>query len=302
MQEKIQQQKQKNFWYTLLLFGGMLALMLALGYFLVGWEGMIWAGALGALMLYLSTRIPAKYVMRIYRARPLSPREAPHLARLIRQLSQRAGLKEEPELYFIPQRNLNAFATGSNRDPAIGLTYGILRTLNLRELTGVLAHEISHVRNNDFRLKSLINVVSRITRLFSFVGQVFLLINLPFIFMGETAISWWAILLLLVAPALSGLMMMAISRTRELDADLDAARITGDPNGLADALKKLHYYNQGSILERMAPRTLSSHPTIEERVKKLRQLAPRYEPQIDLPESEWVQLESPFFQRNRFWV
>lgn len=302
MLQRIQQQKIQNTVRTTLLFLGMLGLMLALGYLLLGANGLIWAGALGSIMLFLSTRIPTKYIMRLYRGRELAPQEAPQLSRILRILAERSGLKQAPRLYYIPNRLLNAFATGDANDPAIGLTHGLLSQLTIREITGVLAHEMSHIRHRDYRLQGMVSVMGRLTRLFSMVGQFFLLLNLPLYLMGQETIPWLFVLLLIAAPSLSALMMTALSRTRERDADLEAARLTGDPNALADALLKLNYLNNGGVLERMIPRSLSSHPRTRERVQRLRELAPEFSPHIDYEESPWYSLDSPYFQRRSWWV
>lgn len=300
MIERIQQQKWKNTLRTAALFAGMLGLVLALGYLLMGTEGLIWAGFLGIIMLFMSTQIPTKYIMRMYRGRKLSEQEAPQLARIMRILADRAGLQSVPQLYYIPHRMLNAFATGDKKDPAIGVTHGLISQLSIRELTGVLAHEVSHISNNDFRLKGLVNIMGRITRIFSLFGQFFLIINLPLYLMGEQTIPWLAVILLIAAPYLSGLMITALSRTREREADIEAARITGDPNGLADALQKLNFLNNGGMLERMVPDKLSSHPKTKERVQRLRELAPKFSPKIDFPET--ISFDHPTQQWNGWWV
>ena len=279
---------------------GMLALVLALGYFLMGAKGMLWAGLIGALMLALTTQVPPKYIMRMYRGRELPSQNAPQLSRILNILSQRAGLPRTPTLYYIPSRTLNAFATGTRKDPAIALTHGIIAQLSTRELTGVLAHEMSHISNNDFRLKSLVTVMARITRVFSLIGQLLLLINLPLYLMDGQTIPWMAILLLLSAPYLSGLMMSALSRTREREADLEAARLTGDPRGLADALRKLNFLNNGNLLERMVPDALNTHPKTKERVQRLYDMAPHFSPSIDFSRSEDGHLNVPYYQERRW--
>lgn len=299
MIQRIRKERLKNTLRTTALIGGMLGLVLLLGYLLMGVEGLIWAGILGVAMMVLSTNVPTKYIMRMYRARKLSSNEIPNVSRVMRILADRADLKKTPDLYYIPNRMLNAFATGGKGDPAIAVTHGLLSQLSLREITGVLAHEVSHIKNRDHRLKSIANIMGRITRMFSFVGQLLLFINLPLFLMGEATIPWLAIGLLIVAPFLSGLMMMAISRTRERDADLEAARLTGDPNGLADALQKLNYLNNGGILERMVPKNLSSHPKTKERVDRLRELAPKFSPKIEFPDEEQTSIGSS--GQNRGW-
>ena len=290
----------KNALRTTALLVGMLGLMLALGYLLMGTEGLLWAGLLGVIMLFMSTQVPTKYIMRMYRGRKLSQQEAPQLTSIMEELADRAGLQSAPKLYYIPHRMLNAFATGDKKDPAIGITHGLISQLSVRELTGVLAHEVSHISNNDFRLKGLVSIMGRITRIFSLLGQFFLIINLPLYLMGEQTIPWLAVILLIAAPYLSGLMMTAISRTREREADLEAARLTGDPEGLADALQKLNYLNNGGLLERMVPDKFQSHPKTKERVQRLRDLAPKYSTKIDFPEE--LNIRRPTQQYSGWWV
>lgn len=294
---RIKEQKVKNALRTGLLIIGMLALVLALGYLLMGVEGMIWAGVIGALMLTLTSQVPPKYVMRMYRGRELPRERAPQLSRILVELSRQAGMSQSPTLYYIPSQAINAFATGSRKNPAIALTHGILTHLDVRELTGVLAHEMSHISNNDFRLKSLVTIMARITRVFSMLGLFFLLINLPLYLMGEATIPWVAIFLLILAPYLSGLMVSALSRTREREADLEASRLTGDPRGLADALRKLNYLNQGNLLERMVPSFLQTHPQTEERVRRLYDLAPHFTPRIDYSPPAEGRLNVPYYRQ-----
>lgn len=280
-EERINQQKNRNFWQTAALFIGMLALMLGLGYSLLGITGLIWAGILGLFTLGMSTQVSAKMIMRMQGASPIDYWRAPELLNMLERLARQAQLPKAPALYLIPSRQLNAFATGSKQDPAIALTQGMLYTLNQLELQGVLAHEISHIQNNDLSLSSMANLISRLTRAFSFAGKLLLFINLPLLLMGQVVISWIAVLLLLLAPTLTTIMLMAFSRTREFEADLNAAKLTNDPDGLATALQKLSYYNNnGAVLNLFRlpqrqvrlPKILRTHPTLKERVQRLRDL------------------------------
>ncbi len=290
MQTSFLRQKRYHFWRTMLLFVAMLGLMLLLGYLLFGVGALLWVGIVGVGALFLSSRLPTRYIMRFYRARPLSPAEVPMLHDVVQQLSARAKLDQPPQLYYIPSTAINAFATGQKADPAIAVTYGLLRQLNIREITGVLAHEMSHIHNNDVRFQSIVNLIGRLTRFFSFLGQILLFINLPLFLMGEQTISWFAVLLLIIAPALSTLMMLAISRTREFDADLEASRLTGDPDGLANALQKLDHVNARMVprFQKALPKWLSTHPEMDERIKRLRALAPKYDIKMNWPGSYWV--------------
>ncbi|RIK29446.1 MAG: peptidase M48 [Chloroflexi bacterium] len=270
-----------NWVHTTLLLAGILLILALLGWFLAGATGIIWAVVLGAFSLLFGQQLSPQLVLRMYRARPLAPQEAPGLYQIVHELARRAGLAAAPTLYYVPSRLLNAFAVGTRRNAAIGVTDGMLRTLTERELTGVLAHEMSHIRNNDMRVMGIADVASRITGLFSTFGKLLLFLNLPLILMGETPISWWAILLLIFAPLISGLLQLALSRTREFDADLGAVQLTGDPLGLASALNKLEYYSV-NIWQQILfpgyrvpdPSLLRTHPHTKDRIARLRQLAP----------------------------
>jgi heat shock protein HtpX len=222
------------------------------------------------------------------------------------ELAQRAQLPYVPALYYVPSRMLNAFAVGTRRNAAIGLTDGLLRGLNLRELTGVLAHEMSHIRNNDMRSMSVADVISRVTNLFSTFGKFLLLVNLPLIFMGSAPISWWAILLLIVAPFISGLLQLALSRTREFDADLDAIQLTHDPVGLMNALQKLEYYAT-NIWQQVLfpgrgvpdPSIFRTHPHTKDRLARLQELNPQQYQPIAMPAQAPFALPGNYTQVTR---
>ncbi|MDX1488367.1 MAG: zinc metalloprotease HtpX, partial [Acidiferrobacterales bacterium] len=246
---------------------------------------------IGAVILLFGPRASPRLTLKLYGARPLHRVEAPDLYRLIAVLAERARLPRIPELYYVPTAPMNAFAVGTRSEPIITVTDGLLRNLSSRELTGVLAHELSHVRSNDMWVMTLADSVSRLTSWFSLMGQMLLFINLPLILFGGGGISWWAILLLIFAPMISVLLQLALSRTREFDADLDAAQITGDPIGLASALRKLDHY-QGGLLRRLlvpgrrrAPDSwiLSTHPSTEERIRRLAELAETQPPEPIMP-------------------
>jgi heat shock protein HtpX len=264
---------------TVLLFGAMLLLLALLGYSLGGIGGLLLGSLLALPFLLLGQRISPRWVLRMYGARPLAPYEAPAVQDMVRALSQRAGLAAPPTLYYLPSRAMNALSVGTGDDPALGVTDGLLRTLNARELRGVLAHEIAHIRQNDLRAMTFADLIGRMTGFLSTVGQFLLFLNLPLLLMGRAPISWLAVVLLLIAPSLSGLLRLALSRTREVDADLGAARLTGDPVGLASALRKMECYGASWLDRMLRPyRTPSrslfrTHPETEERVQRLLDLA-----------------------------
>ncbi len=187
---------------------------------------------------------------------------------------------------------MNAFATGRRSDAAIVLSDGLLRHLNLRELAGVLAHEVSHVANGDIQVMSFADTVSRITGLLGLLGQVLLVASIPLLLLGLEVPPLGALLVLLAGPTLSALAQLALSRNREYEADRSAAELSGDPAGLASALDKLERY-QARFWEQMLlpgralpdPSLLRSHSPTEERITRLLELErplPRLDPALHL--------------------
>ena len=258
----------------------MLALLCAYLAALLGGALFAWIALVGVVALYFTNpAISPRLVMRLYRGRPLAPDEVPRLYAILRELSRRAGLDWMPVLYYVPTRLMNAFTTGGRTDSAIALSDGMLRRLDLRELAGVLAHEVSHLANGDIRVMAFADLVSRITGLLSFAGKILVMVSLPAWLITDLNVPWIPILVLLAAPTLSALVQLALSRNREYEADRSAAQISGDPDGLAAALKKLEYY-QGSGWERIFlpgrrvpdPSLLRTHPPTEERVRRLMEL------------------------------
>ncbi len=305
-QEVVVNHDFRNWLHTVLLLGSMLALLALLGWLVADRMGIIWAVILGGILVLFGQQVSPQLVLRMYRARPLTAAEAPQLYQIMGELARRAQLPFVPTLYYVPSRMLNAFAVGNRRNAAIGLTDGILRGLNLRELTGVLAHEMSHIRNNDMRSMNVADVISRITSLFSTFGKFLLLFNLPLIFMGSAPISWWAILLLIVAPFISGLLQLALSRTREFDADLDAIQLTRDPVGLMNALQKLEYYST-NIWQQVLfpgrgvpdPSIFRTHPHTKDRIARLQELNPQQYQPIAMPAQAPFALPSNYSQITR---
>lgn len=288
--------KINNIVQSIVLLGSMALLLVLLGWLIAGVLGVL-SAVVGVLLLSLSPQVSPLFILRLYRARRLTTYDAPVLLRIVHALAQRAELPVTPHLYYIPSAIMNAFAVGKRHEAAIGITDGMLRRLNRRELVGVLAHEISHVRNHDTWVMGLADVTSRITAMSSWVGQFLLLVTLPLTLLNGSTPPWILILLLIIAPTLSALLQLALSRTREFDADLDAATLTGDPAGLAAALAKLERYQRGFI-ERILlpgrhipdPSLLRTHPKTEERIERLLALAADLAPQYLTPRD--VPLES----------
>ncbi len=262
--------------HSALLVGGMGLLLATLGWLIGGDFLAILALGIIVAMYFLNPMVSPRLVLSMYRGREIEYYDAPQLYRTLQVLAQRAELPRTPLLYYLPSNVMNAFAVGSGDHSAIAISDGLLRRLTLREVAGVLAHEISHVQHNDTRIMGFADLSSRMTNLLSFVGQFLLLLNLPLILLGETTINWLTIVLLIFAPTVSALLQLALSRTREYNADLSAAKLLGDPEALASALAKMQRY-QGRILEQILwpaqripePSLLRTHPPTQERIQRL---------------------------------
>jgi heat shock protein HtpX len=276
--------KRRNVLHSVLLLAGLGAVLAVSAVLMWGWSGILWAGVSIVLLLIIAPRVPPEIVMRMYRAREVDPQRGGDVIALLAELSRRAELPRMPRLFVIPSVTLNAFAVGSREDAAVAVTEGLVRALNMRELAGVLAHEVSHIRNNDLWIMGLADIVSRFTQALSYTAVLLATLNIAAMATGLVVISWGAVLILYLAPLASSLLQLGLSRAREYDADLEGALLTGDPDGLISALNKLERYT-GRFWEDIMlpvpgrrvpqPSVLRSHPTTEERVARLKALKPR---------------------------
>lgn len=254
---------------------------------LLGFLAYIIAGRFVALMVFLmitvayvlSPTMPPRLVMRFFKAKPLAYRQAPQLHRMLKLLSSRAGLENLPDLYVIPSEALAAFAAGDVRNSAMALSTGLLSRLAPEEIAGVTAHEISHIRNNDMKSMWFALVLSRVTELMSMAGQVLLFINLPLILVSGININWLPIGVLILAPSLSYLVQLSLSRINEFNADLGSAQLLGSPEPLISALSKIEYGQRGffgHLFPQKRPANESSlfrtHPPTDERIRRLKKI------------------------------
>jgi len=277
-----------NWLKTGLLMAGIVALFGAVGLVLGGAEGMLLALLFGGAMNVFAYWNSDKIVLRMYAAREVDARSEPRFYRMVEELAQRAQLPM-PRVYIIDEAQPNAFATG--RDPehaAVAATTGIMRILSERELRGVMAHELAHVQNRDTLISTLSATVA---------GAISMLANFGMLFSGNNREGRGghpvlAILVMIVAPIAAMLIQMAISRAREYGADAGGAEISGDPEALAAALRKIEAYARGTPMEvadehpetaqMMIINPLSgggigglfrTHPATEDRVARLMALA-----------------------------
>jgi len=305
--------RKQNQLHTFMLLGG-IGLLLAVPVTLIsGFGGLLFVAILVGVTFLGARQVPPELIMRAYRAQRLTARAGPELIHIVKVLSERAELQSVPALYVIPSLTLNAFATGSPGHSAIGITEGLVRKLSTKQLAGVLAHEISHVRNNDLTVMAIADIASRLVQGMSYAAVFLVAVNMfSLLIDGEAHVSWLAIIILYLAPTLSSLMQLALSRTREYDADLEAAALTGDPSWLISALQLLDR-ETGAFWEDLMfpvpgrrtpqPSLLRTHPPTEDRITRLRALDNRrHMPQIDIKEAPYISVvqAGPVSMRPRY--
>jgi len=294
-----QQHVKVNRMQTILLIVAMAGFMALIGWLIWGVAGIIYLIVTSMFVLLLSPAITPQLIMRLYGAQQLSSTQVPNLHSALQELSNRCELNYIPELYYIPSSMISAFAVGSPAQAGIAITDGFLRSFNLREAISVLAHEISHIRSNDMSVMALADMFSRLTSMLSIFGQLLFIFNLPLVILGFVSVNWLVIVLLILAPTISTLAQLGLSRVREYDADLNAARLTGDPEGLANALVKMESI-QGGWFERLflsgrripEPSFLRTHPPTAERVHRLLSYKKSSDDNINLNSSTPASLEN----------
>jgi heat shock protein HtpX len=279
-----------NMMKTAILMAAITGLFMAIGSLLGGQQGMMLALIVALGMNFFSYWFSDKLVLKMYNAQEVDETTAPQFYGMVRELAGKAGLPM-PRVYLINENAPNAFATGRNpQNAAVAATTGIMRVLNERELRGVMAHELAHVKHRDI----LISTISA-----TMAGAISMLANFAMFFggrdgEGRPANPVVGILVMILAPLAASLIQMAISRAREFEADRGGAEISGDPQALASALQKIQRYAQGIPLEAAErhPETaqmmimnplsggglrglFSTHPATEERVARLMEMARR---------------------------
>jgi heat shock protein HtpX len=273
-------------------------LIVAFGGMFGGKSGMIIALLLAGGMNFFSYWFSDKIVLKMYRAREVTPSQAPELYRIVEELAQRADLPM-PKVYIMPQEAPNAFATGRNpKHAVVAVTEGLLDIMDREELKGVIAHELSHVKDRDILIGTIAATLA---------GAIMVLASMArwsAIFGAgdddEGGMGFFGLIAMsIIAPIAAMIVQMAVSRSREYLADSEGAEVAGHPEGLARALEKLGAYSQrrpmhanpstahmfivnplsgGSLLK-----LFSTHPPLEERIARLRGTRPRPQAPSETP-------------------
>jgi len=255
-------------------------LLMFIGRAFGGQNGMLLALAFAAVMNFVSYFYSDKIALAMYRAQPVTREELPRAYAAVERLTQKIGIPM-PKIYVIPNDSPNAFATGRNPQHAsVAVTQGILNLLNDEELEGVLAHELGHVNNRDILISSVVATIA---------GAITMLSRFGFFFGGDRDDNRGggigALFLLILAPIAASLIQLAVSRSREYQADATGAHFTGNPYALASALAKLDAYSRRLPMQ-ATPSTahlfiiqpflgmnfgslFSTHPPIAKRIERL---------------------------------
>jgi heat shock protein HtpX len=273
-----------NTFKTALLLTALTLFLLFMGQIFGGQRGLVLAFAFAILMNGVSYFFSDKIALAMYRAQPVTREQLPRAYQVVERLTQRMGIPM-PKMYVIPTDSPNAFATGRNPNHAsVAMTEGILNLLNDEELEGVLAHELGHVRNRDILISSVAATLA---------GAITMLARFGFFFGGmgdrddrDRGGGFVALLMLILAPLAATLIQLAVSRSREYQADATGAALTGNPYALASALRKLdasskriplpaspstaHLFIVAPFLGGMSFANLfSTHPPIAKRIERL---------------------------------
>ncbi len=271
-----------NTFKTALLLTVLTLLMMAIGRYFGGQNGMLLALVIAGIMNFVSYFFSDKIALATYRAQPVTREQLPRVYAIVERLSQKMGIPM-PKLFVIPTDSPNAFATGRNPNHAsVAVTAGILNLLTDEELEGVLAHELGHVNNRDILISSIAATIA---------GAITYLARFGFFFGGggnsedRRGGGIGALLMLILAPIAAMMIQMAVSRSREYHADETGAKVTGNPYALASALSKLDAYSRRTpmlaspstahlfiiqpLLGMNFGNLFSTHPPIAKRIERL---------------------------------
>ena len=274
-----------NTFKTAFLLTALTLLLMFIGQYFGGQKGMMLALIFAAVMNFVSYFYSDKIALAMYRAQPVTREQLPRAYEIVERLTQKIGIPM-PKIYVIPTESPNAFATGRNPSHAsVAVTHGILGLLNDEEMEGVLAHELGHVRNRDILISSVAATVAGAITMLASMGRW------AMIFGGygnrneRRGGGLGALLMLIVAPIAASLIQLAVSRSREYQADATGAHFTGNPYALASALQKLDAYSRRVPMQ-ATPSTahlfiiqpllginfgnlFSTHPPIAKRIERL---------------------------------
>ncbi|RLG09414.1 zinc metalloprotease HtpX [Candidatus Pacearchaeota archaeon] len=277
---------------TFILLGILTILFIWFGNLVGGKTGMTIALIMAGMMNFISYWFSDKIILTLYGAKELKPSQAPELHEIVRELSAKAGIPK-PKVYLIENPHPNAFATG--RGPghsAVAVTSGILKLLNKRELRGVLSHEIAHIKHRDILIATISATIAGAISYLAYMARWIAWFGAFSDDENSGGNFLFLIIASIVLPLAALLIQLAISRSREYSADEGGAKISRDPLALASALSKLaygtskipldanpstaHLFIVNPLKEDFFSSLFSTHPPIEERIKRLKKLARKW--------------------------
>jgi heat shock protein HtpX len=275
-----------NTFKTALLLTSLTLFLIFVGEYFGGRNGMVIALAIAVAMNFFSYFYSDKLALSMYRAQPVTREQLPRVYSVVEQMTQRTGLPM-PKIYVIPSDSPNAFATGRNpKHASVAVTQGILNLLTDEELAGVLAHELGHVRNRDILTSSIAATLAGAITILAQMGRFAMIFGGGGRDSDRDGGGMAALFMLILAPIAATLIQLAVSRSREYEADATGAHMTGNPYALASALQKLDAYSKRlpmgatastAHLFIVAPlisgasfaNLFSTHPPIAKRIERL---------------------------------
>ena len=273
---------ESNWFQSGLLIASLLVLVAFSAWILFGIPGVIMSMVFTVSGLFFAQHATTAMVMKMYKAKPIERHQSPQLYDTFLSLCDRANLEPVPRLYYIPSNMANAFAIGKGDSAAVAITDGIVRMMDHREMAGILAHEITHIRCRDTVTMSIADILSRSVATVARIGFFMMLFSASTFLMGR---GGWNLLLsamvMMGSPMVATMLQLALSRTREFNADRGAAILTADIQGLSSALTKLERQQPRSFFDRIfrpgnrrkQPNMLRTHPPTEDRLEALREVA-----------------------------
>ena len=281
----------RNYAKTAMLMAFLIAVLAIGGQLAGGNGGMLLFGAIGVVFNFVSYWFSDRIALMAHRAQPVTREQLPEVYEIVERLCRKAGLPM-PRVYVIPSETPNAFATGRNPEhAAVAVTEGILRLLDRRQLEGVLAHELSHVKNRDMLIATIAAAVAGLISALGHAIQWGAFLGFGRRSDDEGGNPLAALAWALLAPLIALVIQLAVSRSREFGADASGAELVGDPEPLAEALLALEQGNEVRPYEYAGPATahlfivnpfsgmggkmlslFSTHPPLEERVRRLREM------------------------------
>lgn len=269
-----------NLFETAVIMAALFCFLIFIAWLFAGTTGILLICIVGVPALIFGGAQAGRLVLRMYRAKPITYHSSPDLVNLIDELARRAELPEMPQLFYIPSTAPLAFSVGLGRRGAIALSDGLLRLLSWREIVGVVAHEVSHITGKDIRVMGVADVASRLVSAISLAGQLLIIFNLPLYLLGDVTLPWYPLFIMMFAPMLMMVLQLALSRSREYEADRTAAQLTGDPLSLASALERIERTQQHQLRRLFlpygkveVPSILRTHPGTATRIERLMDLA-----------------------------